>query len=256
MKKELLNPVVLSNQLARYGVMDFNVTQWRIFLYAISKVQPNDCEFRPEEIRLRDFCNIFNITSYDDVRNACFTLLNSKITVNDNEYWVFKYCECYGNKIFYQLSPDLSPFLLFQFDNMTIFDLGYTAKLSSKHALRFYVFASSYKKLHTYNMSTKNFSTVLKTNLSPGEISRRILTPAINNINTLTNIRVRVEKLKNRFYFYARELYKNEKDELGVDAWRRYAEIDKEESSLSFDKIEEKLFAKEIEEEKKLLSVG
>ena len=65
-----------------------------------------------------------------------------------------------------------------------------------------------------------------------------------------------MEKLKNRFYFYARELYKNEKDELGVDAWRRYAEIDKEESSLSFDKIEEKLFAKEIEEEKKLLSVG
>ena len=248
MKKELLNPVVLSNQLARYGVMDFNVTEWRIFLYAISKIQPHDVEFRDVEIRLRDFCNVFNITSYEDVRRACESLCVAKIQVQDKMYWTFEYCECVDNIINFRLASNLEPFLLFQRENMTIFDIGYIAKLSSKHAIRYYIFSASFKSLYTYNMSSKNFAKVLKTNLAAGEIIRKRLTPAINSINMQTNINVNVAKVKDRYYFYACEHDETERKELGVDDWRAEALKDKKESLISFEEMGKRLFAKELVE--------
>lgn len=248
MKKELLNPVVLSNKLARYGIMNFSVVEWRIFLYAISKIQPYDDEFRDLEIRFCDFCKMFKISSYEDVRNACISLNSAKIVLDDEELGVVSYCDFAENTIHIRLDVDLGPFLFYQRSDMTIFDLGYIAKLSSKHAIRYYIFSASFKSLNTYNMSVKNFAGVLGTNLSAGEIIRKILTPAINSINALTNIQVNVAKHKDRYYFYARERSKKELKEMGVETWRAEALKDKEESLISFEEIGKRLFSKELEE--------
>lgn len=252
MTKELLNSVVISNEFTRYGIFDFTVTEWRIFLYAVSKIRPDHFILPQQEIRLRDFCTMFKISSYADVRNACRNLETKTITVKDKKYQIFNYCVCNDNVISFQIHDDISEFLLEQYENMTIFDLGYISTLASKYSLRMYLYVCSFKKLNRYNMSVKTLIKIMNSYRTASEVTRRILAPALKEINEKTNLKFCVKRNMDRFHFYCRERYASEIAKMNIDDWRVAAEEDKKNSTVDFEELEKELFKEEIAENERL----
>lgn len=199
--------IAISNHLAQKGIFNFTLNQWYLFLYCISK-RKNSKKF---SIEISKFKELFNLSSYKAIREAASSLLNTPIIYNDEKIKVFNSCVIAKQYIIVEFSDEILPYLSFAGGNMTIIYIGYLKALRSKHLIRMYLFASSFRNQHMYRMEEQAFKiTVCNKNLYNSDFSRNILSPAKNEINEKTDLMFNYT-LKESFYiFYCRIKHKEE----------------------------------------------
>lgn len=142
--------VAKSNDLIQRSRFTLSTQQQKIVLYLISKIQPDDKEFKRYQFSIVEFCRVCGIDyssgkNYKDVRKAIKDLHDKSIwvTLPDGREtlisWINKaYIEENNGVIEIRLDEDLRPYLLDLKRNYTQYELIYTLHFRSKYTIRLY----------------------------------------------------------------------------------------------------------------------
>lgn len=204
--------IVKSNQVIQKSRYHLTIQQQKLILYLISKIRPDDTEFKEYIFDLKDICKILNInidgTNYirlkDSLQKIADTSFWLEIDGVDRLYrWIddvvlFKK----EPKVKIKLDEDLKPFLLQLKESFTYYQLENVLCFDSKYSFRLYELFKSYEfktdfiisvdDLKKYLMADNKYDrfTLFKTN---------VLNKAIDEINRYTDLKVSYELIrKNR----------------------------------------------------------
>lgn len=215
--------VVKSNQLIQQSRFKLNLQQQKIILYLVSQIDYSDDDFKLYTFGIRDFCRICGIdnaggTQYSRLRDGLQQLSDKSLIIHvdpdteTNARWIEKF---YLNKrtgtVQIRLDKDLKPYLLHLRENFTKYELVYTLRMRHKASPRLYEILKSYhyNDLKPY---TKEFSFDELRNLLDAHkqtynkfkyFNSFVLAPAIEEINTQTDLFVEATPLKTGRTVYA-----------------------------------------------------
>lgn len=215
--------VVKSNQLIQQSRFKLNLQQQKIILYLVSQIDYSDDDFKLYTFGIRDFCRICGIdnaggTQYSRLRDGLQQLSDKSLIIHvdpdteTNARWIEKF---YLNKrtgtVQIRLDKDLKPYLLHLRENFTKYELVYTLRMRHKASPRLYEILKSYhyNDLKPY---TKEFSFDELRNLLDAHkqtynkfkyFNSFVLAPAIDEINTQTDLFVEATPLKTGRTVYA-----------------------------------------------------
>ena len=142
--------VVKSNDLIQRSRFSLTTQQQKIVLFLISKIQPDDTEFKRYQFSISDFCRVCGLDQsngkyYVELRKAIKDLHDKSIwiTLPDGREtlisWINKaYIEENNGVIEIRLDEDLRPYLLDLKRNYTQYELIYTLHFRSKYTIRLY----------------------------------------------------------------------------------------------------------------------
>lgn len=204
--------IVKSNDIIQKTRYHLTIQQQKLILYLISKIRPNDTEFKEYVFDLKNICQILNIsidgTNYrrlkDSLKKIADTSFWLEIDGKDRLYRWIDDIEINRNEteIRIKLDEDLKPFLLQLKESFTYYQLENVLCFNSKYSVRLYeLFKSnefksslliSVEDLKRYLMVENKYDrfTLFKTN---------VLNKAIEEINRYTDLDVDyVLKRKNR----------------------------------------------------------
>ena len=238
MRKELLNSVVISNELARYGEINLSSTEWKLLLYIISRIKKHELRFVRETFTIRDFCEIMGVSTRSIVIKAIESLKEKSIRIKENDYMIFERLNVDKNLIIYKLDDEMKEHLLNLRNNMTIFRLGCIYNMKSKYTIRLYIFGASFIFSTYYNHTKKTLNQMVGVDLPKSELERRILTPSLREINNTTNIFLYFRFLDGVYHFAVKEKNEKQKVKYCVDEWKNQIE-----ESKCLEEINEELFA-------------
>lgn len=197
--------VTKSNHLIEAGYR-LSLNEQRLVLIAISKLDgrkplPRDNDFT---VTAQEFSLMFNISlkkSYESLDSAASRLYERDIRTYDGKHktrerfrWVdgVKYWDGEG-KVTLSFSNKIIPYLTLLHEKLTSYDLKQISNLSSSYAIRFYELMIQFKSTGVRWITI----TTLKERLELQEqysrffdFKKRIIDPAINEINNSTNILV------------------------------------------------------------------
>lgn len=202
--------IVKSNQVIQKSRYHLTIQQQKLILYLISKIRPDDTEFKEYIFDLKDICKILNInidgTNYirlkDSLQKIADTSFWLEIDGVDRLYrWIddvvlFKK----EPKVKIKLDEDLKPFLLQLKESFTYYQLENVLCFDSKYSFRLYELFKSYEfktdfiisvdDLKKYLMADNKYDrfTLFKTN---------VLNKAIDEINKYTDLKVSYELVRN-----------------------------------------------------------
>ena len=172
LKRDPDNPLtVQSNELihARY---EMTALQKKILLMLISKIQPDDIDFKPYKIRARDFLEAADLKStqiYGKLKKATEGLLSKVFHIKKStgllQITILSSAEYFEGKGKMELcfDPKLKPYLLQLKEQFTIMPLKQVLSLRSVYAIRIYEMLSQFK--HTGFFITKVDDLKYKLNL-------------------------------------------------------------------------------------------
>jgi plasmid replication initiation protein len=195
--------VVKANELIQKRSQLLSLQEQKIILYLISQLKPEQKDFEYQKFNIVDFCEVCGIDSnqgknYADLKKAIKTLGDKSLWVGDDNSeillrWINK-AEIKQRKgiINIMLDPDMKPFLLELKSRYTQFDLIYTLGMKSKYSVRMYEILKSYEHLNEpVNFSLERFNAILNAKYSIWQdLKRRVIEPAVNEINKFTDISV------------------------------------------------------------------
>lgn len=197
--------VTKSNHLIEAGYR-LSLNEQRLVLIAISKLDarkplPRDNDFT---VTAQEFSLMFNISlkkAYESLDSATSRLYERDIKTYDGNHktrerfrWVdgVKYWDGEG-KVTLSFSNKIIPYLTLLHEKLTSYDLKQISTLSSSYAIRFYELMMQFKSTGVRWITI----TTLKERLELQEqysrffdFKKRIIDPAINEINNSTNILV------------------------------------------------------------------
>lgn len=202
-KKQQYSLVVKSNEMIRKSRFSLSVSEQRIILYLISKIKPNEADFREYEFELKDFCEVCGIEygpNRAQLKETIKELADKSlwITIPGGAEtlvrWVEKpYLYPDSGKVKIRLDRDMIPYLLQLKENFTQYELIATLALKSKFSLRLYELLKSYEYQSTYTVSIGDLRKMMmltteypKTN----DFRRYVIDRAIDEINRFTDIEV------------------------------------------------------------------
>lgn len=191
-----------------------SLTEKRLINFCIAIAQKNNTPINHNDyltIYANDFANMYGIDSklvYRDLRNGCETILKrifsySYITPKGNKgvkrsHWLqsVDYIEGEG-KVKILFSKELIPFISELERNFTKYYIQDTAKMTSVYAMRLYELIIAWRSCHkTPIFGIEEFRN--KLGVEPNEYPRmtnfkdRVLNTAVDQINELSNIRIKV----------------------------------------------------------------
>ncbi len=183
----------------------------KIILYVISEVKSTDTMFNPFVFEFKDFCDACGIRSaggdyYKHLKDVITSIASKVLWLerpDDTEVivrWIDKAIVDKKNKtITITLDRDLEPYLLYLKGNFTQFPLLDIIKMRSKYGIALYEIIKSY----LYQGNRMQFSLDdLKERLDCtsytifGNLKAKVIEPAIEEINKLTELSVDVEYKK------------------------------------------------------------
>lgn len=192
--------VTVSNNFidARY---DMSSLEQKIVLINISTIGFEDTEFKRNMFAVRDLATLMDVSPellYRELPKICDNLLSKvfEIRSKDGDKW-FKFnllsSALYGNGIVvFKFNDEAKPFLLQLKSLFTSFSLNNILHLDSKYSLRIYQLckSNSYKKECYYSLEDfkKNLVLTQKSYNQFGNITAKVITPALNEINKKTDI--------------------------------------------------------------------
>lgn len=233
MKKELLNCVAMSNEFARNAEIKMSCNEWKLLLYMISRIKKHEIFFMYEQINIHEFMSITGISTRSIVRNAAEALGDKTFNIKDKEYKLFDFMSTDKKNIYYKFDESMREHLLGLDDNMTIFDFGYIYNINSKYAIRMYLFGHSFCFLTYYNRDADEMNKFICDGLPKSELERRVLLPALEEINNTTDIFLHMRYKNGRYYFATAEKNERQKDKYHVDTWKNEIEAQANYSSIS-----------------------
>ena len=238
--------IVKSNDLiaARHGL---SVTEQKIILYLISKIQKEDKEFQWYDFRISEFCMIIGIdtggANYRKLKKTIMDLRNRSwwqqlpdgrlVTMS----WVDKaMIEPHKGTIRIRLDDDLKPYLLQLQNNFTKYYFINCLSLKSKHSLRLYEYVSMihYHSLEPYIKQLSLAELYDLFGIEPDQSSyanwkdfkRRVLDPAVTEVSYKSNKTVTYETVHTGRKIVAVRFLITEKD--SIETLKINAEANKE----------------------------
>ena len=200
-----------SNELIQKSRFDLSVEQQRIVLFLISKISPQDKEFKLYDFSIPEFCRVCGIDydsggNYGYLKSVLKALRDKSVgaILPDGRWttiaWVEKpYIIPKNGTVQIRLDNDMKPFLLELKEKFTQYELIYTLNFKSKYSIRLYELI---KSRHFHEMDEYKFIYSIeelrqligaddrKSYAQYTNFKARALVPAVNEINEMSDIDV------------------------------------------------------------------
>lgn len=199
--------VIKHNKLVE-ACYDLNINEQKLLIYAISKINPEDDRFNIISIVVKDFVGLFDTVDerYTEIKKLTKSLKRRELLIQTERgdlltNW-FSSIEYIRNKaiIEVEFSSKLIPYLLHIKDMYTKYDIQNIIHMKCKYSIRMYELLKQYEKIGKRELSLNDLKRILGCSNKFNRFSdfnKRVLEPAIEEINDLTDIRVsKPEKIK------------------------------------------------------------
>ena len=197
--------VVKSNDFIQQKRYDLTIAQQKILCYIISKIKPDETDFKKEIISINEFCTLCgqNTPDYTFVREVLDSLYKNNFWYDDTEAksmknytWIDGDMEInYGEgTVSIKLSEALKPYLLNLKGKFTQYQLINVLSLRSKYSIRLYELLKSYQNLdNSLIIKVEKLRSLLMCDDTYKEFkyfNRYVLSNSIEDINKHTDITV------------------------------------------------------------------
>ncbi len=203
--------VVKSNVLIQKSRFAFSLQQQKALLFIISQIKPNQKAFEYQKFPLAEFCKICGI----NINGKNYRDVKSSIEGLSSPFWLMDYDEngdvfetmvhflsnakVYPRKGIVEIRVDeeLKPYLLELQNNFTAFELQNILTMRSKYSIRLYELMRSWSSNETVSYSLDTLSALIDNKYNRWvDTKRKIIEPAIKEINELTDLSVSYEPVK------------------------------------------------------------
>lgn len=214
----------------------------KIILYLISKIKPEDSDLQEYTFDIKDFCKTCGIDytngkNYQDLKQTIQNLHDKSIWVKVDEKtevlfsWISSAAIIKDDGIVkISLNERMKPYLLLLREKFTQYELIYTLGMKSQYSIRIYELLKSYENMHG---KTFKIDELKKTLMCEKESYKnfnnfkvKVLDIAIREINTLTDISVEYETVKEGKKVIQIEFIIKSKKEI-TERLKAFAEIEK-----------------------------
>lgn len=144
--------IVKSNQMIEASYK-LSLQEQRIVLYMVSKIQIDDEEFKPVEISIKDFAEMFDVKNinYTHMQQTTRELLGKVLTIRKPRSilqvgWLSS-AEYFHQEgyVKFRFDPELRPYLLQLKERFTKYQLGQIIRLKHTYSIRFYELLKQYE---------------------------------------------------------------------------------------------------------------
>jgi len=202
--------VVKHNDLIQRTKYDLTTQEQKILLYCISKVKPNDDDFKLYKFKIKEFCEICGIDeksgkNYADLREAVLGIQNKGFYMkqNDGTYismnWIEKsIIRPKKGTIEIRLDKDMKPYLLQLRSRFTSYSLYFTLAMPSRYGVRLYDILKSYEGLGQCSFDIDQLKILLWAEKYDifSNFRVNVLDVGVKNINDYSDIHVSYELFK------------------------------------------------------------
>ncbi len=198
--------VTKSNEFIRDSKFDLSLTEQRIVFYLIASVEPDDTMFRECVFDIDVFCKMCGLQKKGSTEHLKSVLKN----LRDKSVWIdtpngkhinFSWFSCVEiddvtKKITLEISDRMRPYLLELKSNFTTYKLGEVIRFKSKYSAWFYdnIMCQYGIKKHKPGEWEVDIDVIREKNFYNSgnfkDIRRRIIEPALKDINSFTSIEV------------------------------------------------------------------
>lgn len=211
--------VVKSNELIQKTSFQLSAQQQKIILLLISKIRPEDDEFKRYEFTVAEFCRACGIQlgglQYETVWNAVDGLRTAEITYHGRTaipmgngwegslQWI-SWCGLNKEKgvIGVELDRHMRPFLLGLKRDFTKYELCWTLHLTRKYSIRLYEYCKSRQyhdlKPYMFTISVDEMRERIGAECYErySNLWQKALEPSIREINEKTDLNIEMEPVK------------------------------------------------------------
>lgn len=187
-----------------------DVYQKRLIALMLSHIKPKEKEFPVETISFNDFMRFMNISDggrqYGKIHSSISKLMGMSFCVEvapkvyEYYHWIASGCRIdeKEKKIHIQLDAGLKKFLVGNKKNFTRYELGFIMQLQRKYSGRLYEYLRSMVNFGCANLNVETFSQTITDGKykNPYDIKRRVIVPALEEINATTDITVSLEEVR------------------------------------------------------------
>lgn len=190
---------------ARYSL---NLVQSKIFAYMVSQVFSNEDKLLPFKGSAADLCTVAGISrNYERLQQSMDSLHDIKFSLRMDDhvlkFYMFHRVRYYDSgRIEIQFHEDMEPLLLNLKKNFTTAELEFFLRAKSHASNRFYLICKRYLFKGEYDIGVDDLKKML---LGEGDhtvyklyadFKKRVLIPAINDINTMTDLKIEYKERK------------------------------------------------------------
>lgn len=212
--------VAKQNDLIRRSRYDMTARGQKVLLYLISKIKPVDDDISCMTVDLRELCEVCGTAqltkNFRDVASIIEDLFRVSFLANFGDGWGHHhwlqsavYPETVGMSreelehfvpkvVQIGFADELRPYLLHLRQNYTLYQLDCVLAMRSKYAIRLYEILKSYAYIGEYTTTIADLREDLQIAgyTTYKDIRRRVLDPAVEEINEVTDIFVDPQPLK------------------------------------------------------------
>lgn len=199
--------VVKSNEIIQKSRFSMALQQYKLLLYIISKIQPNDEPGKKYTFTIGDYCRVCNIDegngqNYIDLKAALKDLADKSMWMESPDgkqeillRWLNRIViNKHSGKVEVEFHPDMFPFLLDLQERYTQYKLECVLAMRSKYSVRLYELLKSYEHMETtIYFSIADLKKRIDCDKYPRfpDFRRYVLDKAIEDINRYSDIQVK-----------------------------------------------------------------
>lgn len=202
--------VTKSNHLIRHARSNLGALQSKLVAFIISKIEPDDTDFKDIEFNILDFCDICKLQStgmYNHLKKALKQLRDQSIWItredeNGNEVeetfsWLAKVrMTKQSGIVVLKMSEDLRPYLLELKENFTSYRFEEVMHFQCKYTAWVYDNLVSRLGIGEWVIELEDIRKQTNTKYEFKYIRSRIIEPSLNEINQYTSLKVDYIKIK------------------------------------------------------------
>lgn len=202
--------VVKSNDLIQKSRYELSLQEYKIVLYLISKIKPEDIDLEMHTFKILDFCKIcglelYNGKNYKNIKNTLRTLSDKSfwIMLEDGSETLFRWIQTMNmNKksgiIKIELGTGIAPYLLQLKNRYTSYELLHTLAMKSQYSIRLYELLKSYEYQHkkVFNIDELKKTLAAENYELFGDFKRKVLDISMREINSLSDLNITYKPIK------------------------------------------------------------
>jgi plasmid replication initiation protein len=193
---------------AKYSM---TLQQKRIMIWLVSQIKPNDIDFKEHVLSIRELievCQLSGESSYKEIRNITFSLIEKGIRIiditdpdNKREIQVswLSSADYYQGQVKLSFSPKLKPYLLQLKEKFTSINMIDMMQFKSVHAMRVYELLKQYQDIGERSLSIKEIKDccgVGEKLIKYSDFEKKLLLIAQREINEKSDIYFDFERIK------------------------------------------------------------